>query len=335
MKKLLAAMLCMLVAACAPAKRDDAAGGATPVKFALDWKAQAELGGFYQAMATGEYARRGLDVSIIQGGPGVNVPQLLATGAVDMGVGSSGFIALTMAKEGVPVRAVAAVMQKDPQVLMAHPGQGIGSLADIKGHPVLISDASVTGFWLWLKAKYGLSDDQIRAYSGNSATFIADPRAIQQGYVSSEPFTIEREARFKPATFLLADAGYPGYATMILAPDSLINGKPDVVRAFVEATAAGWNSYLNGDPTPGDALIMKDNPEKTPARLAEARGAIKAYGLVQSGEAAGGNIGAMTDARWAEFFKAINVNGAYPADLDVKKAYTLQFVTPSEATKAK
>jgi NitT/TauT family transport system substrate-binding protein len=328
MKKLFIAALCVVLAACSPAKRATGPTTATPIKFALDWKAQAELGGFYQALALGEYAKRGLDVSIIQGGPGVNVPQLLAAGSVDMGVGSSSFIALTMAKEGVPVRAVAAIMQKDPQVLMAHPDQGFKSLADLRGHPILISDASVTGFWLWLKAKFGLNDDQIRAYSGNSATFIADPRAVQQGYVTSEPFTIEREAHFKPATFLIADAGYPGYATMILAPDSLISAKPEVVRAFVEATAAGWDSYLNGDPGPGDALIIKDNPEKTPAILAEARGALKSYGLIQSGDATKGGIGAMTDARWAEFFKAVSINGAYPADLDVKKAYTLQFVTP-------
>ena len=228
----------------------------------------------------------------------------------------------------MPVRAIAAVMQKDPQVLIAHPNAGINAIADIKGHPILLSDASVTGFWLWLKGKYGFADSQVRAYSGSSATFLSDPRYVQQGYVTSEPFTIEREAHFKPRVFLLADEGYPGYAALILAPDSLIKAKPEVVRAFVEGTAAGWDSYLNGDAGPGDALIIKDNPEKTPAILAEARAALKSYGLVQSGDATAAGIGAMTDARWREFFEAAAATGAYPKDLDYHRAYSLDFLGP-------
>jgi NitT/TauT family transport system substrate-binding protein len=328
-RKAFIAVICVLLAACSPAKHaHDPAGKLTTIRFALDWKAQAELGGFYQAFATGEYAKRGLDVHIIQGGPGVNVPQLLAAGSADMGVGSSSFIALNLAQQNVPVRAVAAIMQKDPQVLIAHPDQGIKSIADMKDHPILLSDASVTGFWLWLKAKYGFTDNQVGAYTGSSATFLSDNRYVQEGYVTSEPFTIEREGHFKPEVFLLADEGYPGYAALILAPDTMIKAKPEAVRAFLEATAAGWNSYLNGDATPGDALIIQDNPEKTPAILAEARAALKAHGLVQSGDAAKGEIGAMTDARWANFFQVVSAAGAYPATLDYHKAYTLQFLGP-------
>lgn len=329
MKKLLIAISLVLLAACSPAKQAAApAPGRTTIRFALDWKAQAELGGFYQALATGEYAKRGLDVQVIQGGPGVNVPQLLAAGSAEMGVGSSSFIALTLAQQNVPVRAVAAVMQKDPQVLLAHPDAGIKTFADMKGHPILLSDASVTGFWLWLKAKYGFTDSQVRAYSGSSATFLSDKRYVQQGYVTSEPFSIEREAHIKPQVFLLADEGYPGYAALILAPDALIKAKPEAVRAFVEGTRAGWDSYLNGDAAPGDALIIKDNPEKTPAILAEARQALKSYGLVQSGDAGKAGIGAMTDARWQAFFAIASATGAYPKDLDYRKAYSLDFLGP-------
>jgi NitT/TauT family transport system substrate-binding protein len=327
-RKVFIAIVCLILAACSPAKHVTPGSKLTTIRFTLDWKAQAELGGFYQAFATGEYAKRGLDVRIIQGGPGVNVPQLLAAGSADMGVGSSSFIALTLAQQNVPVRAVAAIMQKDPEVLIAHPDQGIKTIADMKGHPILLSDASLTGFWLWLKAKYGFTDDQIGAYSGSPATFLSDSRYVQQGYVTSEPFTIQRQAHFKPQVFLLADEGYLGYATLILAPDSLIKAKPEVVRAFVEATAAGWDSYLNGDATAGDALIIKDNPEKTKAILAEARAAIKANGLVQSGDVAKGGIGVMTDARWADFFKTVSQAGAYPEALDYHKAYTLQFRGP-------
>ena len=203
--------LMALLAACSPAKKDEVApNGQTPIKLATDWRAQAELGGYYQALATGEYKKRGLDVTLIQGGPAVNVPQLLASGAVDVGVGSNSFIIMNLAKENAPVKAVAAFMQKDPQVLIAHPDQGINDIGDMKGRPILLSDASITAFWVWLKAKYGFTDDQVRKYNYSSAPFLADKRVVQQGYATSEPYLIEKEGKIKPAVFLLADSGYVG-----------------------------------------------------------------------------------------------------------------------------
>jgi len=329
-RTLLAAGVAALAAACSPReKAAPAAAGRTAIRFATDWRAQAEQGGFYQALATGEYEKRGLDVSLIQGGPSVNVPQLLAAGAIEMGMGSNSFIPMKMAAEGVPVRAVAAFFQKDPQVLIAHPDAGVNTLADIKGHPVLLADASITAFWVWLKARYGFTDAQVRKYNYSLAPFLADRNVIVQGYLSSEPYTIEKEAGFKPKVFLLADDGYPGYATMALAPDSLIAANPAAVRAFVEASAAGWASYLHGDPAKADALILKDNPEMTPALLAHAREMMRQYGIVESGDAAGGHIGVMTDARWAEFFRVASGQGVFPKDLDYRKAFTLDFVTPA------
>ncbi|MAK83795.1 ABC transporter substrate-binding protein [Phenylobacterium sp.] len=319
--------LAALVCACAPAAdTDDITGaeGLTTIRFATDWRAQAEHGGFYQALATGEYEKRGLNVEIVQGGPGVNVPQLLAAGAVDTGMGSNSFIVLNLAQEEAPVKAVAAFMQKDPQVLIAHPDQGIETIADLKGRPILLSDASVTAFWVWLKAKYGFTDDQVRKYTFNSAPFLSDKRVAQQGYVTSEPYTIEKEAGFAPKVFLLADNGYPGYATMVLARDELIADNPDAVRAFVEGSIAGWRSYLEGDPAPGDALIRADNPEMTQDVLDQAREKLKSYGIVDGGEPA--MIGRMTEARWSEFVEMAKAQGVYPADLDGASAYTLDFL---------
>ena len=326
--RLIALAAALVLAACSPARKAEPAAGAGPttIRFATDWRAQAEQGGFYQALATGEYSKRGLDVSIIQGGPGVNVPQLLATHAVEMGMGSNSFIALNLAQEKAPVQAVAAFMQKDPQVLIAHPDQGIRGLADMKGRPILLSDASVTAFWVWLKSKYGFTDNQVRKYTFNSGPFLADKRVVQQGYVTSEPYTIEKQARLKPAVFLLADDGYPSYAAMALAPTSLIASNPKAVQAFVDASAAGWTSYLHGDPKPGDALILKDNPEMTQDVLDQARAKMRAYGLVDSGDARTGRVGAMTDKRWADFFKVASDQGVYPKTLDYRQAYTLQFV---------
>jgi len=315
-----------LLAACSPGKKEDAkpsADAPVTIRFATDWKAQAEQGGFYQALASGEYAKRGLKVEIVQGGPGVNVPQLLASGAVEAGMGSNSFIVMNLAQENVPVKAVAAFMQKDPQVLMAHPGVGVDKIADLKGHPILLSDASVTAFWVWLKAKYGFTDDQVRKYTFNAAPFLADKRAAQQGYVTSEPYTIEKQAGLKPKVFLLADEGYPGYATMVLVPESLIAENPAAVKAFVEASAKGWTDYLTGDPKAADELIRKDNPEMTQDVLDQAREKMRQYGIVSGDK--GEQIGAMTDERWKAFFDVASAQGVYPKTLDYKKAYTLQF----------
>ena len=317
--------LSFLVVACSKPAGPAAGSGPTPIRFATDWRAEAEQGGFYEALANGEYEKRGLRVTIVPGGPGVNVPQLVASGAVEMGVGSNSFIVMNLAAEHVPVKAVAAFMQKDPQVLIAHPDAGIKSLSDMKGHPILLSDASITAFWVWLKAKYGFSNDQIRKYTFNNAPFLADKSIVQQGYLTSEPYTLEKEAHLKPAVFLLADEGYPGYAGMVLAPDRLLTAKPAVIKAFVAASAAGWQAYLHGDPAPGDALILKDNPEMTEDVLAQAREKMRTYGIIDSGDAKIGGLGVMTDARWAEFFKVASERQVFPKSTDYKAAYALGF----------
>ncbi len=304
--------------------------GRTRIRFATDWRAQAEHGGFYQALASGEYGRRGLDVEIIQGGPGVNVPQLLATNQVEMGLGSNAFIALNLANEHVPVRAVMACFQKDPQVLLAHPDAGINSLADMRGHPILLSDASVTAFWVWLKARYNFTDAQVRKYTFNSGPFLADRTAVQQGYLTSEPYTIEQTAHLRPRVFLLADSGYPGYAAMALAPQTLIDSNPTAVRAFVEATAIGWHDYLHGDASAADALILRDNPEMKPDILTQARAKMNEYGIVDGGDAQAHGIGYMTEARWSAFFQTAG-RFVYPENLDWRAAYTLDFIGAAPA----
>lgn len=305
-----------------------AAGARTPIRFATDWVAEAEHGGFYEALAEGEYARRGLDVRIIQGGASVNVPELVASGAVELGDGSNSFVAMKLANAHAPVKAVAAFMQKDPQVLLAHPDLGINTLADMRGHPILLSEESKTAFWPWLKARYGFSDDQVRNYSGDSRQFILDPKVVEEGYLTSEPYVIAKQARFTPRVFLLADQGYPSYAAMVLAPDSLIAKNPAAVKAFVEASAVGWRDYLHGDPKPADALILKANPEMTEDVLAQARDKMRQYGLVDGGDAATLGVGAMTDAHWADFFKIASPGSA----ANYKSAFTLQFL-PSPPVK--
>lgn len=298
----------------------------TPISFATDWKAQAEQGGFYQALALGLYEKRGLDVTIRQGGPGVNIPQLVAAGAVDFGMGSNSFIPLNLVEAGAPVKAVMASFQKDPQVLITHPRDDVNSLEDMRGKPIMISDATISAFWVWLRAKYDFQDEQIRKYTFNLAPFLVDKEAIQQGYLSSEPYTISKEGGFEPQVFLLADHGYPSYGAFVLVPTIWIEEEPDLVRAFVDATIEGWESYLYDDPAPGNALIMQDNSEMTEGVLAQSIVKMREYGIVDSGDTEILGIGAMTDARWETFFSVMAKNGVYSEELNFRDAYTLEFL---------
>jgi NitT/TauT family transport system substrate-binding protein len=298
---------------------------AQTVSFGTDWKAEAEHGGYYQAIATGIYRGHGLEVTLRQGGPQVNHAQLLAAGRLDFNVAPNSFAPLNFVSQNIPMVAVAAIFQKDPSVLIAHPGQGDDNLAALKGKPIMIgSDTRVTS-WAFLKGKFGYTDDQIRPYTFSVAPFLADPKAIQQGYLSSEPFTIESQG-VKPVVLLLADAGYSSYGSLIQTSNKLVREKPDVVQRFVDASIEGWYSYLYGDPTPANALIKRDNPEMTDALLAYGIAKIKEFGIVDSGVAKTYGIGAMTDARWRDFFDTMSKAGVYRKDLDFRKAYTLQFV---------
>jgi NitT/TauT family transport system substrate-binding protein len=311
-----------------PCAGSTTAAESTRIRFVTDWKAQAPQGGFYQAKALGLYAAQGLDVEIIQGGPSVNVPLLLGSNEADFGIGSNSFIPINIVQAGIPATAVAAIFQKDPQVLITHPREDIRAIADMKGKPIMISDAGVGSHWIWLKARFGFTDRQIRKYTYNLAPFLADPRAIQQGYVTSEPYEIQKTSGIEPQVFLLADEDYPSYGTLILASNRRIQANPEQVRAFVAASVAGWTDYLTGDPAPGNALIKADNPEMTDDVLLHAIAEMNRYRLATAGDAETAGIGAMTDARWQAFFETMSADGVYPASLDWRRAYSLDFLPP-------
>jgi NitT/TauT family transport system substrate-binding protein len=312
------ALAALIAAAGAPALAQD------KVTFGTDWKAEAEHGGYYQAIATGIYQKHGLEVTLRQGGPQVNHAQLLAAGRLDFNEAPNSFIGLNYVNESIPVVAVAALFQKDPSVLIAHKGVGNDSLAALKGKPIMIGADTRVGWWLFLKAKFGYTDDQIRPYDFSVAPFLVDKKAVQQGYLTSEPFLIEQQGEM-PEVFLIADAGYASYGSIIETSAKLAQEKPDLVQRFVDASIEGWYSYLYGDPAPGNALIRKDNPEMTDALLAYAIGRIKQHGIVDSGDALASGIGAMNEQRWQEFFAVMSAQGLYPKSLDYRKAYTLQF----------
>jgi NitT/TauT family transport system substrate-binding protein len=315
--RLLAAILILMLTSAA-ARGEDA------ISFGLDWLAEAEYGGYYQALATGRYVQHGLKVAIRQGGPQVNQMQLMMAGRLDFNLG--GGRAIEFVQQKLPFIAIAAMFQKDPSVLIAHPGQGNDSFAALKGKPILIGADTRAGWWRFLAAKYGYSDAQIRTYTFNLQPFLADRTLVQQGYLGSEPFAIEQATHEQPVVLLLADAGYAGYANIVTTSTKLATEKPDVVQRFVNASIEGWYSYLYGDPAPANKLIKQDNPEMTDALLAYGRDVMKKRGIVDSSDALQLGIGAMTDARWQAFYSSMADVGVYPKGLDVTQAYTLRFV---------
>lgn len=298
---------------------------ADKVTFGTNWKAQAEHGGFYQAIATGLYEKEGLDVALRMGGPQVNHSQLLAAGAVDLVLGQSNISAFNYVKNDVPLLATAAFFQKDLRVLIAHPGQGNDTLEALKGKPILVADSGRITYWRYLKAKYGYTEDQVRPYTFSLAPFLTDKSVIQQGYLTAEPYAMQKEG-VDPVIHLLSDQGYTSYASTLETSWKLVNENPDLVQRFVNGSIQGWYSYLYGDPEPGNALIKKDNPEMTDGQIAYSISKLKEYGIVDSGDALNMGIGAMTHERWKQFYELMADAGAVDKGIDISKAYTLQFV---------
>ena len=293
--------------------------------FGTNWKAEAEHGGFYQALAEGRYARYGLDVTIREGGPQVNHNQLLAAGVLDAAMISNNAEGLNFLKNDIPMVTVAAFFQKDPQVLLTHPGSPVRSIPQMKGRPIMISADARDTWWRFFEPRFGFDESQIRRYTFNLAPFLVNEDAIQQGYVTSEPFMALREG-VKAKVFLIADTGWPAYSTLVTVSRELAANKPSVVQRFLNASIEGWYSYLYGDPGPGNRLIRKTNPEMPDALIAYGIAKMKEYGIVDSGDALKLGIGAMTKDRLAAFFDAMARAGVYPADMDHLSAFDLRFV---------
>ncbi|MGP0095065.1 MAG: ABC transporter substrate-binding protein [Xanthobacteraceae bacterium] len=296
------------------------------VSFGTNWVAEAEHGGFYQALADGTYRRHGLDVTIVPGGPQVNNRILLPVGKLDFFMSANTLQSFDAVAQDIPTVVTAAMFQKDPQVLLAHPGQGIERFEDLKKLTLLVSREGMSTYFQWLKADFGFQEGQVKPYTFNPQPFLADPRTVMQGYVTSEPYAIEQQGKFKPKIFLLADHGFNTYSTLIETRRNLVEAKPDLVQRFVDASIIGWYNYLYHDNHGGNELIKQQNPEMTDALLAYSIAKMKEYGIVDSGDAATLGIGAMTDARMASFFDKMVHAGVVKANIDYRKSYTLQFV---------
>ena len=296
------------------------------VSFGTNWVAEAEHGGFFQALADGTYRNYGLDVTIVPGGPNDNNRMLLIAGKLDFFMSANTLMSFDAVANNVPVVTVAAIFQKDPQVFLTHPDSKIAKLEDLKPLTLFVSKEGISSYFQWLKSEYGFSEEKVRPYTFNPQPFIADKQSAMQGYVTSEPFAVEKAAGVKPGIILLADYGFNTYSTLIETRREIIDKKPDLVQRFVDASIVGWYNYLYGDNAPANAMIKKLNPEMTDELLAYSLGKMKEYGIVDSGDTQRDGIGAMTDARAASFFEKMVRAGVVRADIDFRKAYTLRFV---------
>jgi len=298
------------------------------VTFATNWKAQAAHGGFYQAVADGTYRKAGLDVTILQGGPQVNNRPLLPAGRIDFLMAGNLLHSFDNVRNGVPTVVVAAMFQKDPQALIAHPGQGYENFNALAKAPVaLIAKDGQFTWWQWLKVTYGFRDEALKPYNYNLGPFLANARAIQQGYSIAEPIYVENQGKFKPVVHLLADHGFSTYSTLIEARAETVRSKPQLVQRFVDASILGWVNYLYGNRKTANALMIKENPEMTEAEIEASVTLMKSQGIVDSGEALTNGIGAMNAARIKEFYGQMVKAGLYQAgEVDLAKVAAPQFV---------
>jgi NitT/TauT family transport system substrate-binding protein len=294
------------------------------VRFGTNWVAEAEHGGFYQALADGTYKKYGLDVTIVPGGPNVNNRILLPVGKLDFFMSANSLQTFDAVAHNIPTIAVAASFQKDPQVLIARPD--VKKFAELKKLTLFVSKEGIVTYFQWLKHTYGFDEKKVKPYTFNAQPFLADKNSAMEGYVTSEPYAIEKQAKFKPSVFLLADYGFNSYSTLIETRRDLVDKRPDLVQRFVDASTIGWYHYLYGDPSPGNALIKKQNPEMTDDQLAYSIAKMKEDGIVDSGDTLKLGIGAMTDARWKSFYDKMVQSGVVKAGLDYRRGYTLKFV---------
>jgi NitT/TauT family transport system substrate-binding protein len=296
------------------------------VSYQTNWRAQAEHGGFYLAAANGIYKKYGIECEVRQGGPQQNPSQLLLGGRVDM-IMSNSFEGINYAREGLPFLVIAAIFQKDPQVIISHPNVGHDRFEDLKGKPILIGAGGRTSYWPFLKARFGFTDEQVRPYTFNMAPFLADKQLSQQGFLSSEPYVI-MQAGVQPVVHLIADAGFDNYQTTINISKKMVDEKKDVVQRFVNASLEGWAEYMKGGPAikAANEAIKKDNPDMTDDKMDYALKVMNERGIVKSGDALKLGIGAMTDERWKTFYEQMTAAGAFPPGIDYKKAYSLEFI---------
>lgn len=298
------------------------ARAARPFTLVTNWYAEPEHGGFFQAQATGLYRDAGLEVVIQPGSPQLNVVQLLLGGEADAVIGFDPQVLIQVAR-GVPIMTVAAMFQFDQEGLLVH--DDITRIEQLRGHTLMIASASQTGFWPWLKLRFGFTDDQARPYNNNVQPFLMDRMVATQAIATAEPCTMR--ASGVPVRFLpFHDAGYPTYSCTIVMRRDVAERDPGRIRAFVEASARGYRDYLGGDPGPANRLILSQNPVLNQGQIDCAVGVMRATSVITGGDAAHGGIGVMTAARWQATAEFLTHYRLLPQGVDWRRAFSLDYL---------
>jgi len=305
------------------------------VSFGTNWVPEAEHGGYYQAAADGTYEACGLKVTIVPGGPQVNNRALLMAGKLDFNMSGNLLLPFNAVEQGIPIKVVAAHFQKEPQVILTHPGK-VNSFEELTTLPKLfLGDNGYQSYYQWMISEFGFKPETRVPYTFNPGPFIADEDSGQQGYITSEPFAIEREGGFKPDIWVIADAGFNTYATLVETMQATLDTKPEVVKCFVEGSAIGWANYLYGDPSLGNALIREQNPEMSQDQIDYSIVMMRDYGIVDSGDALEYGIGAMTEETITSFYEKMVAAGVVADGLDLSKVYSLEYANTGAALPVK
>jgi NitT/TauT family transport system substrate-binding protein len=308
------------VTGCHSSQSTTSSNGLTPVRLQADWYPQPEQGGYYTALAKGYYQAEGLDVTILPLGQYTSIMQVVASGGAEFGLGASDQV-LEAVSNGLPVIAIGATMQHDPQAIMVHKDSPVHDFAGLEGRSVAAQPGAT--WFKFIVGKYHLKDVRETPATHSIANFLADPNYIQQIFVTSEPYFVKNAgADFR--TMLISSAGYDPYRVFFVRKDYMAQ-HPEVAAKFVRATIKGWQEYLR-DPGPANALILKLNPAQSPSQMQFTLQALKDGGFVTGPDASGAEIGKMTPARWAATNEQLTALGVIRKPIDPTTAYTLKFL---------
>lgn len=316
--------LALLAGCTKPAEPPKTSAGLVKVRFQTDWFPQPEHGGYYQALAKGYYTEEGLAVEILPGGPNAQVMSSVATGRADLGMTNGDDLIVAIAR-GVPLRIIAAEMQRDAQGILFHEAHPLTSLRDLDGKTLMAGAGST---WLEVvRQKLGISFN-IQPLVGDLARFMNDTRFIQQCFVTNEPyFATQRGAKVGALLIASEELGYEPYRAMFGGRDYLATN-PEVAAKFVRASLRGWVDYLTGDPEPANALLRQLRPDLTPEFMAYSIQAMKDYQLVLGDPARGERMGQLDPARLERQIKLLQEMDALDRPVKLDDVVTFEFLPP-------
>ena len=281
-----------------PGAIDAAQGGAaTPalekVRLQLNWVAEPEFGGFYAAQDKALYQQEGLEVELVQGGPGVPAPQLVASGKVEFAIVAGPQI-LQLRETGGDLVALYAAYQGNPMGVMVHESSPHQSLEELwRSNSTVSIEEGLTDF-KWLSKSFPGGTLKVVPYTANLGQFAADATLAQQCFITSEPVTLELQG-VKTRVFLIGETGFDPYNQVLVTTRAYYESHKDQCARLVKAVAAGWRAYLD-DPKPFNGTMSRLNPGMSLEAMNLA--ADKQRRIVETDETKRVGLGGMRRERW-------------------------------------